>query len=547
MDRRTLLAISLSFVLLVVYQTVMTVYYPPEESQETAVTQIEGAATDQSPVAPGSAVPNSANAQMTAAPVAPAVVSITGPTATLHNGFVTGKVSLSGGRLIEVQLMKHKTELGEAGYPIRFVNENPATQFFGESAFVARVPAPSLKTTWTLDGTDHIENQGQIRMFWDNGAGLRFERTFAIEANSYLIHISDRVINNGAENLSLFRFFQYRRIKPELTEDKMMAVADFIGPMGFLNEERHNFDYDELRESQQALERQKGWIGFSDKYFLASAIPANQDSTKTYYFDFQAPSYRVGVSEKLDVMAGGSSTISTRLYVGPKEIKTLKSLNMDLERSIDYGWFHFLAEPLVQLLLFFHKFVGNYGIAIILLTLIVKLLFFPLANKSYRSMNAMRLLQPKIEKLKQKYGDDRQGMNQEMMKLYQDNKVNPLGGCLPVVIQIPVFFALYKVLFLSVEMRHAPFFGWITDLSVMDPYYVLPVLMGASMFIQSKLNPKPADAIQAKVMMFLPVVFTVLFLTFPAGLVLYWLVNNTLSIIQQGYIIKLSAKEQEQA
>jgi len=286
----------------------------------------------------------------------------------------------------------------------------------------------------------------------------------------------------------------------------------------------------------------EGWTGISDKYFLAAMIPTTvgaDEGARKYYYDYDAPAVRVGAMDaKISLSPGAQQQSLTHVYVGPKEIHTLADLNLDMDRAIDYGWFHFLARPLVEVLLYFHGLVGNLGVAIILITVIIKAILFPLADKSYRSMNAMKKLQPEIESLKKKYGDDKQRMNQEMMGLYQKNKVNPLGGCLPIVVQIPVFFALYKVLYLSIEMRHAPFYGWIEDLSAMAPYCVLPVLMGASMFIQQKMSPAPADPMQAKIMMMLPVVFTVLFFSFPAGLVIYWVVNNVLSIAQQGYIYK---------
>ncbi len=240
------------------------------------------------------------------------------------------------------------------------------------------------------------------------------------------------------------------------------------------------------------------------------------------------------------IVPGAKGSISVPLYVGPQEVEKLAKLAPGLDLTIDYGWLTIIAAPLFKVLSFIHGWVGNWGIAIILLTMLIKLLFFPLSAASYKSMAKMKVLGPKLQRLKEQYGDDKAKMNQAMMELYKTEKVNPLGGCLPIVIQIPVFIALYWVLLAAVELRHAPFFGWIKDLSAADPFYILPVLMGATMFLQTKLNPTPPDPIQAKIMLYMPLVFSVMFLWFPAGLVLYWTVNNLLSIWQQWQINRMT-------
>jgi YidC/Oxa1 family membrane protein insertase len=242
---------------------------------------------------------------------------------------------------------------------------------------------------------------------------------------------------------------------------------------------------------------------------------------------------------QVTINAGQSVTVAHRLFVGPKDIDVLKSQGSSLEKSLDLGWFKHIAMPLLYTLKFFNRYVGNYGIAIIIITIILKALFFPLTHKSYKSMKDMQKIQPKMAALKEKYKDDRDAMNKAVMELYREHKVNPLGGCLPMVVQIPVFFALYKALMFSIELRHAPFFLWVTDLADKDPYYVTPVIMGITMFVQQKMTPSQMDPIQQKMMLALPVVFTFMFLSFPSGLVLYWLVNNILTIGQQMYINKL--------
>ena len=547
MDRRTILAISLSFITLMIYQTLMDHYYPPAPPVEPAPVETVRKPVDAPPSQTGISVGKGTAGPAVieqAAPTAPdqPLLPKEGASATFKTGLATGHVSLTGGQLADLQFLQHRTELPPDGQPIHYLNRDPSELFYGESGFLSGTGAgmPTRNTVWRLEGPEHVQGKGSIHMVWDNGAGLLFEKTYAFSPNSYLLTVTDRVSNSSQVPVALYHYAQLLRMEPKLPEgEQALAIADFHGPMGFLDGLRVQHDYDQLREQDQNQDAVRGWSGFSDKYFMAALIPGDTTALKKYYFDFDTPTYRVGsVSSKAILEPKASETYVTRLFVGPKEIRTLEEMGLDLERAIDYGWFHFLAQPLVKLLLFFNDYIANYGVAIILLTIAIKLLFFPLANKSYVSMNAMKKLQPKIEELRKVHGSDKQTLNQEMMRLYQENKVNPLGGCLPIVVQIPVFFALYKVLFLSVEMRHAPFFLWITDLSVKDPYYVLPVLMGASMYYQSKLNPAPADPIQAKVMQFLPVIFTFMFLSFPAGLVLYWLLNNVLSIAQQSYIMK---------
>ena len=548
MDQRTLLAIALSFVLLMFYQMFMETYYPappPAAEQQAPVQERAPAATAQLGsgvrVGKGPSGPALETIQpQQPAPGAAAPSLKPGKRTTFENGVSAGHVALHGGQLTDLRFLRHLDKLPPEGNPIRFLDSLDPF-FFTESGFLATngVRTPSRDSTWQLEGADLVEGNGRFKLTWDNGQNLQFEKSYTFVQDSYLFTVTDRVSNHSNKPVPLFHYTQFVRVQPEPEDGQAMAIADFQGPMGFLDGVRVQHDYDDIKTADQYQQANKGWIGFSDKYFLAALVPGNTASSKKFYFDFDAPTHRTGiVSSKNILEPGGDKIFTTRLFIGPKEIRNLEAKHLDLDRSVDYGWFHFLAVPLVQLLLFLNDYLHNYGLAIIFLTIFIKAIFYPLANKSYRSMSAMKKLQPKIEELRKLHSSDKQQLNQEMMKLYQENKVNPLGGCLPIVVQIPVFFALYKVLLLSVEMRHAPFFLWIHDLSVKDPYYVLPLLMGVSMFLQSKMNPAPADPMQAKIMMFLPVIFTFMFLSFPAGLVLYWLLNNVLSIAQQGYIMK---------
>ncbi|MBF0439753.1 MAG: membrane protein insertase YidC [Magnetococcales bacterium] len=537
MDKRTLLAISLSFVLLVVYQTISDLYLaPPPVVQQTTEAAKE---TDTVKVVEPEQA-KSVPIRTIDMPKDPQERRF-----EFDNGVIKGQISSLGGMLAELKFLKHFDKLqAEGGQPIQFMNNAGPHLFFEESGFLAEVGVelPTRNTQWQREGSGTVGPGVPLVLSWENSKGLRFEKVFSFEKGSYLFTTVDRVINKSAQPVTLFHFAHFVRIEPKAEDQQAMAISDFQGPMGYLDNVRVQHVYDDLKKHDQRTNGQDGWIGFSDKYFLAAIVPDLPGSTKKYYFDYDEPSHRTGVvTSKQEIQPNGQLEKKSRLFIGPKELNVLESLDLKLERSIDYGWFHFLAVPLVKILFFFNEFFHNFGIAIILLTVIIKLLFYPLATKSYRSMNAMKKLAPKMEELKKLYAHDKAMMQQETMKMYQENKVNPLGGCLPIVVQIPVFFALYKVLLLSIEMRHAPLFLWIHDLSVMDPYYVLPLLMGASMFVQTKLNPAPADPVQAKVMLFLPVIFTFMFLSFPAGLVMYWLVNNILSIAQQGYIMKQEA------
>jgi len=358
-----------------------------------------------------------------------------------------------------------------------------------------------------------------------------WERDISLQPGSYNIQVSDRISHGAGLKM-------YHQIVERYPDKKKSTFYEHMGPTAFLNGKLEEPDYDDLDEAGAIRKASVGgWTANMNRYFIA-AIVSNKEQDYPYYFKSDGRSYQAGLID--DGMVNGKDAVfHSTLYVGPKSIPLLKTADADLERSIDYGWFAFIAKPMHTFLTWMYQYVGNFGWCIILLVLCIKILFFWPTQKSYESMAGMRKLQPEMARMKDLYGDDRQKMSQEMMAMYKKHKVNPLGGCLPIVIQIPVFFALYKVLLMSIEMRQAPFIGWIQDMSVQDPYFVLPVIMGASMFVQQRLNPQPADPMQAKVMQFLPPVFTILFLFFPAGLVLYWVVNNVLSIAQQWYVLKV--------
>ncbi len=361
--------------------------------------------------------------------------------------------------------------------------------------------------------------------------GNKWLRTLSLKQGSYVVEMRDRISGNA-------NYEMFQQVVARNPNRKKSNVYQFLGPVSLLKDKLVEHSYDDLDEKSPITEQAKGgWTGIMNQYFITALI-GKPEKIYNYYYKGDGKTYQSGLLTTGERDAQGTN-FSADIYLGPKSTTIMKPLHVGLERSVDYGWFAVIAKPLHELLIWLYTYLGNYGLCIIVLVLMIKTLFYWPTQKSYESMADMRKLQPEMQRMRELYGDDRQRMSKEMMALYKKNKVNPLGGCLPIVIQIPVFFALYKSLLVSIELRHAPFYGWIHDMSVMDPYYVLPILMGASMLIQQRFNPAPPDPLQAKVMRFLPVIFTFMFLFFPSGLVLYWLVNNILAITQQWYILKV--------
>ena len=386
--------------------------------------------------------------------------------------------------------------------------------------------------------TDTItfDNETKILTFVAEYRSFRITKIYTFYKNHYHFNLSTNIINtsdthfSGKYNISL--------VTP-WTSDEKGDFYSFSGPLTF---DGNKLQEDKPKNIQKnpVIYRDAVWSGFTDKYFLQALNP--DDSIEHVLINYQSGFIENKfTSNSFVILPGESKVFEHSAFLGPKNLDYLSAGDASFEEAIHFGFFHFLAKPLFVVLLFFYGFLNNYGFSIILLTICIKIIFWPLTHKSYKSMQGMQKLQPEMKRLKEKYADDKQRLNQEMMTFYRDNKVNPLGGCLPILIQIPVFFALYKVLLDSIELRHAPFMLWITDLSAKDPLFITPVIMGASMFLQQKLTPTNLDPTQEKVMLMMPVIFTFLFLNFPAGLVIYWLVNNLLTILQQLIIRRQSA------
>ncbi len=453
-------------------------------------------------------------------------------------------VSAQGGDLVHLELFKlHAVD----DLTKNFVLIDEANQYAAQSGLIGP-GLPNHKTVWQLPAGEQDlkegENELRVRLTATGDNGVQVAKTYVFHRGSYLIDVEYEVANNGAAAVTPSAYFQFvRDDKDPASSPGTPMVSTFTGPAFYTEEQK----YQKVTFSDIAKGKDKhidkandGWVGMVQHYFVSAWLPKSTDPREFYTRKLGADLFSAGVIVPMAPVAPkATEKLDVPLYVGPQEQDKLKQIAPGLDLVVDYGWLTVIASPLFWVLELIHRLTGNWGWSIIGLTVLLKAAFFPLSAASYKSMAKMRVLTPKLTKLKETYGDDRQRLNQEMMELYKKEKVNPLGGCLPIVVQIPVFIALYWVLLGSVEMRQAPWLGWIMDLSAKDPFYILPIIMGATMLIQTKLNPTPPDPIQAKVMWIMPIVFTGMFFMFPAGLVLYWTVNNLLSIAQQWQINRM--------
>ena len=447
-----------------------------------------------------------------------------------------------GGDLRQVDLLRYPATNEPGAPPFRLFNDSLPNLFILQSGLRSDSgDEPTHHTVYSIEQDSYAMPDGVdtliVPLRRRSAAGVEVVKRYTFHRGSYVIDLEHEVVNHGPTDWSGRQYRQLQRTQ-EAPSDKNKFIRTYTGGVIYSPEEKYEkITFEDM--AKQDLDRTitAGWTAMLQHYFLGAIIPA-ADSTERYYTRaLDGARYLIGaISQPQTVAAGASGLFATRLFIGPKLQDEMKDVATGLELTVDYGMLTILAQPLFWLLKAIHKLLGNWGWAIVFVTLIIKLVFYKLSEASYRSMANMRKMAPRLQQLKERYGDDRQKLNQAMMEMYKKEKINPLGGCLPIVVQIPVFIALYWMLLESVELRQAPFMLWITDMSSPDPFYVLPLLMGVTMLIQQKLNPAPMDPIQARVMMILPVVFTVFFAFFPSGLVLYWVVNNTLSIAQQ-YVI----------
>lgn len=453
-------------------------------------------------------------------------------------------ISTRGGDIRRVDLLQHGTTADD-DTPFRLMADDRDPLFIAQTGLIdGSDNRPDHRALFRAEREEYRLEEGdeeiEVRLTWaDEERGIEVARVYTFHRDSYLIDVRHQVRNAGQEEWRGYSYFQLRR-NPDPPGTTPWYIYTFTGASFYSPEDRfEKLSFDDMDDADLSRDIRDGWAAMIQHYFLGAWIPPESQALR-YFTQAQAGNeYVLGMSSGRQTLAPGEETeFVNRLFVGPKEQERLRELHDSLTLSVDYGFLTVLAKPLFWLLDNIQNFVGNWGVAIILVTLLIKLAFYKLSATSYRSMAKMRRVQPRMQQLKERHGDDKQALNQAMMELYKKEKINPLGGCLPILVQIPVFIALYWVLLESVELRHAPFMLWIQDLSSRDPYFVLPLLMGATMFLQQKLNPAPLDPIQQRIMMALPIVFTGFFMLFPAGLVLYWLVNNGLSIAQQWYIMR---------
>ena len=491
------------------------------------------------------------------------------------NDELQGSISLLGARIDDLVLKNYRKTLDPESDQIRFLKKiDEREPFFIQFGWSSpnKNKVPNGNTVWK-GSKSSLDPNNPVTLTWNNGEGLNFSQIISIDDN-YMIKVIQKVKNETNNSVNLYPYGFIRRSGEPKTTDFFVLHE---GPLGVFDGSLKEHSYSDLKETGQKgmsikTEENGGWIGITDKYWMAALIPdQNTNSNFTFRYINNSASYQTDfLGELSKIPANGEIEIVSRVFSGAKKLNLLDKYEEDLkiknfDLAIDFGWFYFLTKPFFYALSWANNILGNFGLAILAITVVVKIIFFPLANKSYKSMARMRVLTPQLQQLRERFGNDRQKMNMEMMALYKREKVNPAAGCLPILVQIPVFFALYKVLFVSIEMRQAPFFGWIKDLSALDPTSIFnlfgllpystdflpdflnlgiwPLLMGATMVLQQRLNPKPPDPVQAQIFAWMPVVFTFLLATFPAGLVIYWTWNNLLSIAQQWIITRKINKE----
>ncbi len=545
---RNLLLIGLVMVSFLLWQAWQEDYGPKplppaaDGQQATAPADVPGApaATAQPGGQPAADVPAlPAGDEASAAPVAAAV-----PGAVhVRTDLLDLTIDPAGGTLREARLLAYPKSGEQPDEPLTLLTPQPPDVFLVQSGLLGNDEAPNHRAPFSAEASEYVLPDGAdtltVPLRWRSANGVEVIKRFVLERDSYVVRIEYLVRNGSSAPWPVRMYTQLLRAEVPREGGLFQTYTYTGGVLSKPDKPYQKIDFGDMADRAVDESVQGGWAAMIQHYFAAAVVPA-ADAVNYYYSKALADArFVLGVmTPAQSVPPGAESTLDMRLYVGPKDQQRMENVAPYLDRTVDYGWLWFIAMPLFWALKWIHEFVGNWGFSIIILTIAIKLAFFQLSAASYKSMARMRKLQPRITQLRERYASDKQRMNQAMMELYKTEKINPLGGCLPILVQIPVFISLYWVLLESVELRQAPFIFWLQDLSEYDPFFVLPLLMGASMFVQQRLNPAPPDPIQAKVMMMLPIVFTFLFLFFPSGLVLYWFVNNLLSIAQQWVITR---------
>lgn len=540
-NQRLFLYLGLGFICLLIWQQWKLDEY---EKNRPPQAQVEAPASADTPAITNSTAGSSSSSDV---PTSGNASTASGGTSVLvTTDALSLRFSTKGGDLREAKLLNYPVSLEPGANPFLLLSDDPAEFYIAQSGLQASAgSAPDHHAIFTAEADSYTLADGQdelrVPFSWTSEDGIKVTKTYVIKRDTYAIALEYAVENNSGASWSGAQYRQLQRRGLTDDEGPGLTAYSYTGAVISTDETRYEkVDFDEMREEDLQLKTNKGWVAMIEHYFLSAWAPADEASNTIYSKALTGQNrYILGLfSASQTIEPGQTGQFVSTLYVGPKIQERLEEVAENLRLTVDFGYLTFLAEPIFWLLKWIHSFVGNWGWAIIIVTVMIKAVFYKLSEASYRSMARMRKLQPKMQELKERYGDDREKMGRATMDLYKKEKVNPLGGCFPILIQIPVFISLYWVLLESVELRQAPFLFWLDDLSVKDPFFVLPLIMGVTMFIQQKLNPAPVDPIQAKIFMAMPVVFTVFFAFFPQGLVLYWVVNNTLSIAQQYYITR---------
>lgn len=553
-NQRLFLYTALGLISFLIYLTWMQTYHPPTppaivesvgngvQSEVPGVTAATSEEIGDLPVAVGSS--------STTASVSPEVAR-SEQLVSVKTDVLDIQLSTIGGTLTGLNLLDYPVSIEQPDVPFMLMSSDPQHLLVAESGLQSRqgVPAPTHKDPMAVEQTDYTIGEGgevTVPFTWTSDTGVSVTKTYTFRSGSYEYNV-DYTIDNQSPDPYLVNQYRQLKRKPGTKDEKQQFVNTYIGAVVSNAEDVYSkYDFGDIEDANLNVDVTDGWVAMIEHYFAAAWVPDPGEKNTAYslYVPNGNPAdydhYVIGMQSATQTIApGAQGTFHTKAYAGPKIQDKLAEVAPNLELTVDFGFLTIIAQPLFWLLKTIHGFIGNWGWAIVLTVVVIKALLYKLSEAAYKSMARMKKLQPKMASLKEKHGDDRTAMGQATMELYKKEKVNPLGGCLPMLVQMPIFIALYWALLESVELRQAPWILWIQDLSIRDPYFILPLLMAIAMFVQQKLNPAPVDPIQAKVMQFLPLIFGVFFALFPAGLVLYWVVNNTLSILQQWYITRI--------
>jgi YidC/Oxa1 family membrane protein insertase len=583
-NKNTILAIVLSALVLLGWQ-----YFfagPQEKARQEQLQAQQQKQNVPTPTQPGQMaqppaqsgspqVPGQANAPAAAAPVDRAAALAHSPRVPITTDSLQGSIALKGGRIDDLALLKFRETVDPKSPPIILLSPSgTADPFYAEFGWTgtAGVTAklPTSETVWTQTGSGALSVNHPVTLTYDNGEGLEFRRTIAVD-DKYVFTLKDEVTNKGTNPIALYPYALISRHGTPQTAGYYILHEGLIGVLGESGLQEYTYKNIEDKKAVN-FDVTNGWLGITDKYWAATLLPDTTARLRARFSTDMLGAIRTFQTDYLldaqTVAPGATASANARLFAGAKEVAVVNDYDRQLKLNrfdllIDWGWFYFITKPLFIAIDYLYRLVGNFGVAILIVTVLIKIAFFPLANKSYASMAKMKAVQPQMTALRERYADDKARQQQELMELYKREKINPLAGCLPIAIQIPVFFSLYKVLFVTIEMRHAPFFGWIHDLSAQDPTNIFnlfglipvdptllpvvghflhlgawPLIMGVTMWVQMKLNPAPPDPTQQMIFNWMPLIFTFMLANFPAGLVIYWAWNNSLSVLQQSVIMR---------